>query len=208
MTPPGLLTQNPPVIFGGDKSGFGFLDPQHGWITGEWAASSILLYETADGGTTWRLQNLPVPQGLSSSGESAESLPPVFFGASDGVMPVEFQSSGGHMVFYHTTDGGAIWSPTAPVPTGYAPAPWSFADPTDGFVVHGTTLYRTTDGGLHWTAVQANFSLTGVTELDFVNASTGWALVNGALLTTTDGGQTWTQVPLNVVATLVPTGQR
>lgn len=193
------------VIFGGDKSGFGFIDPQHGWITGVWPGSTILLYATSDDGTTWRRQTLSVPKGFTVLGGGAESLPPAFFGASTGVMPVLFQSGGGQMVFYQTTDGGADWLPTAPVPIGYQPAPWSFADPADGFVLDGTTLYRTTDGGAQWTAMHSNVSLQGATKLDFVNASTGWALANGGLLATADGGQTWTQIPLNVAATLVPT---
>ncbi len=200
--------QNPPLIFGGDKSGFGFLNPLKGWITGQWAADSILLYATDDGGAHWSTPVLPIPSGLNAAGGDAESLPPVFFGPSDAVMPVEFQASGGKTVFYLTTDGGATWTPTTSVPTESSPAPWSFANPSAGFVItNSATLYRTTDGGAQWTAVQPNISLQNTTELDFVSAQTGWAVVNGSLLATSNGGQTWTQVPLSIAVHLAPTGQ-
>ncbi|MDA8345873.1 MAG: YCF48-related protein [Thermaerobacter sp.] len=183
--------QNPPVIFGGDKSGFGFANPQHGWLTGNWAASSILLYATLDGGKAWHVQNLPLPAGLTAQGGSAESLPPVFFGQRGGVLPVRFFAPGQPLVFYQTTDGGKTWSPTAPVSGGQNLAAYSVVNPSLLFVSGGTKVYRSSDGGRHWTAVEPNVSLHGVTQFDFTSALDGWAVVNGRLLRSTDGGKSW-----------------
>jgi photosystem II stability/assembly factor-like uncharacterized protein len=190
--------QNTPLIFRGSKSGFGFLNPEQGWLTGDWPASSILLYATSDGGKTWRYQNLAVPPGLSAAGGGAESLPPAFFGTTGGVLPVLFGvgTTAVRMVFYRTSDGGAEWTPTTPVPVGQSPAAWSFPSPQVGFVAGISAIYRTTDGGADWSAVQPAIALQNITELDFVSAQTGWAVVSGTLLATSDGARTWTRVPL------------
>ncbi len=180
-------------IFGGDKSGFGFLDAQHGWITGEWAADSILLYETQDGGKTWQVPTLPVPSGLSAQGGSATSMPPYFFGGSDGVMPVAFGMPGQPTDFYQTSDGGRTWTPTVPVNGGGNRLVYSVVSQSVIVASDGTKLFRTADGGGNWTSVQPNLSLQGVSELDFVSGMDGWAVVQGGLLHTADGGATWTK---------------
>lgn len=185
---------NSSILFTGDKSGFGFADPENGWMTGNSGVAPILLYVTHDGGTTWHPQNLAVPNGFSAANDRAQSQPPEFFGVSDGVMPVWFFARGGTMVFYRTTDGGHTWTPTTPVGGGGGLAAYSVVDPTHIFATYGTKVYRTADGGLHWSAVQPNISLHGVTKLDFVNPSDGWAIVNGQLLRTTNGGSTWSKV--------------
>ena len=183
--------QSPTVIFGGQKSGFGFASPQRGWLTGNWAASSILLYATQDGGKGWRVQNLTLPSGLTAQGGSAESLPPVFFGTQDGVLPVRFFAPGEPLVFYRTKDGGKTWTPTAPVQGGQNLAPYSVVSASLLFVTDGSKVYRSTDGGLQWTAVQPDVSLKNATQIDFTSSADGWAVVHGKLLRTTDGGSTW-----------------
>ncbi len=179
-------------IFGGDKSGFGFSGLENGWLTGTWAGNSILLYVTHDGGTNWNAQSLTVPQGLTAAGGAATSLPPVFFGPNDGVMPVEFYPR--FAVFYQTTDGGQSWAPTTPVKGGIGTVVYSVVDASHIFVIDGTKIYRTADGGLHWTTVTPNLSLQGASALDFVSPFDGWAIAGGQLLWTTDGGSTWTNL--------------
>lgn len=181
--------QNPPIIFGGGKSGMGFSNAEHIWLTGTWAGNSILLYATHDGGATWQAPSLPVPSGLSVAGGAATSDPPQFFGSQDGVLPVVVFSAQ-TAVFYQTSDGGQTWTPTTPV-HGYV---YAVVDQNHIVATDGSTIYSTADGGLHWTALQPNKSLQGVTKLDFVSPSNGWAIVNGRLLRTTNGGSIWKKV--------------
>lgn len=187
----GMPAAHPPVIFGGDKSGFGFADAQNGWLTGEWAANFILLYATHDGGTHWQVQNLPVPRGLTAQGGSAISQPPLFADPHDGVLPVEFLAHLAQVaVFYRTTDGGRNWTPTTPVHGSV----YSVINASDIFVTDGVRIYRSVDGGRQWTTVEPNRSLQGATALDFVSLSDGWAIAHGQLLRTSDGGSTWTNL--------------
>lgn len=188
------IAQNPSIIFGGDKSGFGFVDPQHGWLTGNWAGNSILFYATGDGGTTWSRQNLPLPAGLNADGGSAQSEPPYFYGARDGVLPVEFFHPGQPIVFYQTTDGGQTWTPTTPLDGGSNQALYSVVSQNVIVATDGAKIYHTADGGRNWTMVHPDVDLQGLTQLDFTSASDGWAVVKGQLLGTTDGGATWTQL--------------
>ncbi len=186
--------QNTSIIFGGDKSGFGFLDAQHGWLTGNWAANSILLYVTADGGKTWTRPTLPLPPGLNADGGSAQSEPPYFFGTQDGVLPVEFFHPGQPIVFYRTADGGKTWRPTTPLDGGGNQPVYSVVSQSVIVASDGAKIYLSTDGGQNWASLQPNVSLAGLTQIDFTSATRGWALVKGRLLGTADGGKTWTQL--------------
>lgn len=186
---------NPSMLFGGDKSGFGFADSLHGWITGEWAADSILLYATSDGGRHWRHQPLTVPAGLTAQGGSAESLPPAFFGASAGTMPVQFFDRTMTTVFYRTTDGGATWTPTAPVQSGGGQLVYDIVDTVHIVASDGRSVFVSANGGQSWSSHPAGSALRGVTELEFTTPRVGWALAGAGLLQTTDGGRTWSTVP-------------
>ena len=186
-----LAKWTPPLIFAGDKSGFAFRDPTHGWLTGEWAANSILLDATSDGGRTWRRQPLPVPAGLSAQGGAAQSMPPAFFGSSGGVLPVRFGNPGLPTVFYQTTDGGATWTPTTPVYGRGMQIVYAIVDQSHIVATNGTSIFRTANGGRTWTSLRPDRSLKDVTQLDFVNPADGFAVDRGVMLRTTDGGRTW-----------------
>jgi photosystem II stability/assembly factor-like uncharacterized protein len=186
--------QEPSILFGGDKSGFGFADALHGFITGEWAADSILLDATSDGGRHWSHAPLAVPAGLTAQGGSAESLPPAFFGASDGVMPVQFFNRTMTTVFYRTQDGGATWTPTTPVQGAQSQLQYSIVDPLHIVATDGQKVFTSADGGQSWVPHVVGKVLGGVTALDFTNPRTGWALAGAKLLRTTDGGLHWTVV--------------
>ena len=75
------------------------------------------LYVTHDGGSTWRQQTLPLPQGIPPAQLLIQ--PPTFFSATDGLLPVRFSdlttSKGIATVIYVTHDGGTTWSSTIPV---------------------------------------------------------------------------------------------
>jgi len=185
--------QNPSLVFGGNKSGVSFSSLRDGWITGDWAASAILLYSTRDGGSTWTSESVPVPSGLSAQDGAAKSLPPAFFGPSSGVMPVLLETTSGRQayVFYRTNDGGQHWQPTNPItPSGILL--YSIVNPTVIVASDGEKLYWTSDGGATWSSRPSR--LEGVTSLQFTSAMRGWALVHGALEATTTGGRIWAPV--------------
>lgn len=185
--------------FGGLKNGISFRDEENGWVTGYSHGPGIFLYQTSDGGETWREQSLPVPPGYGTEGGSASAWPPVFFDGKDGFLPVRFGAQQPPAtVFYATHDGGATWNPTAPVtPENNKGLVWSFADARHGFATDGDRLYLTADGGRKWTEITPDTSLVGVLQLEFINSKKGWALVSEPgstrtrLLRTVDGGRTW-----------------
>lgn len=195
---------NPTALpFGGDKSGLGFVNETTGWATGFTAADNFAwLYITHDGGVTWQHQSIPLPADASQ----ASTLPPVFFNATDGILPVILPGPQSQAVnIYVTHNGGASWSATTPVPTGASAGTTDFIDATHGWLVGNTfdvksnryinsTVYRTSDGGHHWTQYTARLN-ADITMTNFVSQAQGWAIDSTQeLYQTTDGGQTWTKI--------------
>ena len=196
-------TGNPPtqpgtIPFNGTVKSIGFLDASTGWMAAFSNATNFLwLYVTHDGGATWQQQTLPMPPGGSQV--QYEVLPPAFFTAQDGILPVEGSNSG---TVYVTHDGGATWQSTPLI----AAAGFDFINAKEGWATNGSatagsTLYSTNDGGQHWTELPASANFSDIDVLDFVSAQIGWAIslpqtsTTTTLLKTTDGGNTWTEVP-------------
>lgn len=191
-TPPGRLP------YGGQKLGIGFLNALTGWVTGTVSLSNLAwLYVTHDGGLTWSQQALPMSPGAPSALLSV--LPPTFFSATDGILPVNFADPTTERALatalYVTHDGGQTWQNTVPPPT---PLPiLSIADMQHWWGTDGTVLYLTDDGGSHWTRLSPGAPFEHIAYLDFVSDTIGWALSSTAsasslLLKTVDGGRTWT----------------
>lgn len=180
--------------FGGGKTGFGFSDDKHGWVTGyQPVEGRAYLFVTSDGGATWRATDLPLPRDHARSWLS--TLPPSFFSATEGLLPVTFGEPGQPTAFYATHDGGKTWEAGAPVISpGNNSFSWSFADMKHGFATDGGHLYATADGGATWAEVSTNQSFAEAGRLQFVSDQTGWAAGDNVLLKTTDGGKTWTPV--------------
>ena len=179
----------------GIKSGMGWISATTGWITGSIAIpNAIYLYRTQDGGVSWQPQALP----LSFPVQATE--PPVFFSASQGLLPVIFSTpQGPGFAVYATHDGGATWSSSTPLST--MNSTWDLLTMQQGWVVgaNGSTLNETSDGGQHWTAITPSANFQHIAQLDFVSAQEGWAISTATpaapvLLKTMDGGQTWVQV--------------
>lgn len=191
-TPPGRLP------YGGQKLGIGFLNVLTGWVTGTVSLSNLAwLYVTHDGGLTWSQQALPMPPGAPSALLSV--LPPTFFSATDGILPVNFADPTTERALatalYVTHDGGQTWQSTVPPPTPL-PIP-GIADMQHWWGTDGTVLYHTDDGGSHWTRLSPGAPFKHIAYLDFVSDTVGWALSSTAsasslLLKTVDGGRTWT----------------
>jgi photosystem II stability/assembly factor-like uncharacterized protein len=179
----------------GDKNGITALDASHAWVTGAQPSSDfIYIYATQDGGTTWAHQNLSLPTGYSGAMTSA-SLP-VFFSASEAVLPVLMFANTNGTDFYVSIDGGQTWSATKPVAQGGFLA---VATATDFFVWDGAApLNVSHDAGATWSTVTPNINVKdNMVSMQFVNATTGWTLTSDAsnhhtLYKTFDGGATWT----------------
>jgi len=195
---------NPATIpFGGDKSGISFVNATTGWVAGSTAANHFdWLYITHDGGVSWQHQSISLPAGAFQ----ISILPPVFFNATDGILPVVLPGPQSQALnIYVTHNAGASWSATTSVPTGATAGTTDFIDATHGWLVGNTyamasnryensTVYRTSDGGQRWT--QYNVRLNAeITMIDFVSQAQGWAIDSAQVLyQTMDGGQTWTKV--------------
>ena len=199
-------TNNRPTAlpFGGEKSGISFVNATTGWATGSSAASNgIWLYVTHDGGTTWQPQSIPFTGNMSD--ERMATLPPVFFNATQGILPVIFTGRTNQTIIYVTQNGGKSWNATTPLPLVAVAHMTDFVDAAHGWVADNTndarsnqytqsTVYRTGDGGQHWTQYTIKLG-ADMEALDFVSPTQGWAIDSQQMLyQTTDGGQTWTKV--------------
>ena len=189
--PPGQLP------FGGTKTGLGFLDATTGWVTGSSPIKGyILLYTTHNGGSKWYPRTLPLSPEEASSHLSIS--PPLFFNATDGLLPVTFDTGNSSSIdFYVTHNGGTTWKGTTPVVASASAS--SFIDVNHGWASDGTNLYMTSDGGHNWTELSPGANFMNVSRLDFVSSDIGWAIgstANGSpsLLKTVDDGRTWTVI--------------
>ena len=201
----------------GHKTGVRFVNETTGWATASPAAGSIAwLYITHDAGVTWQHQSIPLP---ADAFQEWETLPPVFFNATDGILPHIFilgpqsQTLNETLNLYVTHNGGASWSATPPVsPSATAGTivlipdeAIDFVDTKHGWFASNTfnvksyrylksTVYRTSDGGQRWTHYTIRLN-ADITMIDFVSQAQGWAIDSAqTLYQTTDGGQTWTKV--------------
>lgn len=177
-------------------SGISFRTRTIGWATGMCGAAPqiLMLYRTFDAGSTWRQQQIALPQRRVAG---LQLIPPHFFG-QNGLLPAQPMPSG-MPALYVTQDGGATWRRTSSVPTSEVGGPHvSSLDTQHVWLLSNRTLYFTADEGRHWIVRSNTLSIS--TSFDFVTPRIGFALGQGAtrhaasLLRTTDGGRTWRTV--------------
>ena len=184
----------------GLKTGFSFISSEIGWVGVAAQKQKVVLYKTTDGAHTWLIDDIPVPQNISTL--VTNTLPPVFFAGDnrDGLLPVDFiaQDTGDkNRIFYTTNDGGASWNPGASVIDGGA---YSFVDPKNGWVWGKHGLYTTNNTAQTWQLLPVAFGPSEqATMLSFVDTKTGWIVTTDAknrvrLYNTRDGGNTWVAI--------------
>ncbi|SFU60178.1 hypothetical protein [Alicyclobacillus macrosporangiidus] len=194
-----------------------FVNATTGWLsTSNSTTGDYQLFETTDGGTSWREIHVPVP--TEFSGEQISLSLPQFStaNANQGILQATFQRYGSlieHRGIYSTSDAGKSWTFVGEMPGlgGLV----SFPSTSVGVAIPLTpsktfsTLYETTNGGTSWrniTLPKAPFSTLLrnyiPTQLDFVSKSVGWVVwvpkragsSTNQIWETTDGGHTWKKV--------------
>jgi photosystem II stability/assembly factor-like uncharacterized protein len=144
-----------------------------------------LVLASADGGATWKRQQLPV--GLSPHRV-------VFADVRRGwLLAGEVDGSRHHILV--TSDGGAHWRVSYSTESSLSGLD-VLGDEACCVVGSGTQLesgvvIRTTDGGRHW-QTQTHVSAYGLLGVSFPDARHGWAVgPGGTVIATSDGGASW-----------------
>jgi photosystem II stability/assembly factor-like uncharacterized protein len=191
----------------GKPWGLLFVDPNRGFIGANNADGVGRLFVTTDGGTTWRLVELPSPLGGSPPGANIVDLPAMF--GKQGVLLDE--DGAGRWFTYTTRDSGLTWVDPHLVPArelqNFYPS-LGVRDPNSWWMVDGVGgLYGTTDGGRTWQQLQpklpSGYTLDSVTP---VGGNVLWGTARGGgsgqilyytfPIRSTDGGATWSIVKL------------
>ena len=184
--------------FGGLKDGITPMDMKNAWVGGiTYNNGVIYLYQTQDGGQTWKQQSVPVPAGYEQA--QFETIGPQFVTATGAYLSVHVTNQYGTlMAVYYSHDGGSNWALTPKlIPNGGS---MDFVSATDGFVWNGSQFYVTHDGAQTWMTVSPGIAFgDNFAGMDFVNTQIGFVLTNNTVGTrilykTMDGGATWTVV--------------
>jgi photosystem II stability/assembly factor-like uncharacterized protein len=171
------------------------MDMQTAWVGGiTYAPGVVYLYQTQDGGHSWKLIPVIVPAGYEQA--QLETLGPTFIVQGVAYLPVTLSSQNGELeAIYTSHDGGISWiqTPTL-IPFG---GKMKFVSANDGFVWNGTTFYMTKDGAQTWTTISPDVTFgDSFSGMDFVSPTSGFVITDNAsgnrnLYKTTDGGATW-----------------
>jgi photosystem II stability/assembly factor-like uncharacterized protein len=175
------------------------------WAVGFQAGTSNLnspgvVLVTADGGTTWSEQPLPIGVAYLNNVACANTADCWAVGAA---------SPGA--AIYATTDGGQTWQAQEAPAAGFLYAiacPSStvcFAGGWDAAIT-GPVMIATTDGGQVWTEQSIPPGIDVINNITCVSVSQCWAAGaignSGLVLATTDGGSNWTTSEVSGSATL------
>lgn len=171
----------PPEVSGIDLTGVSFVDHLRGWAVGtnvEDGESFII--KTTDGGTTWSLVDVIGASYLFTCD---------FVDANNG------WAAGSTGTVWHTSDGGATWSPQA-----LPQATWKtevcdldFVNGTQGWLVTNEgRIYATSTGGASW-SVQKTVSGAVLSGLAMRDATHGIVTGDDGVVLHTSDGLTWTE---------------
>ena len=198
----------------GGKNGVVFRNDTEGWVSGRKTRDEpdLLLWQTSDGGNTWKKVILPypegvdVPAGLLSDGQIRCSLSvPKFVDFQLQYAWTKLSCSGGTLTepiafVYWTYDTGKSWR-TMRLPKAdgnlafygiYQGWYSQLSEPGSSFEYE---ILGTADGGVNWNVISRT---AWDSKLQFITAAVGWGLVNyqggRALVKTEDGGYSWSQI--------------
>jgi photosystem II stability/assembly factor-like uncharacterized protein len=180
----------------GCKSGMGFSDAQHGYISLSSRDARPAALRSSDAGLTWqRSETLLDPPGFTFSPSVTRlDLGAVAdFGAMM-LVPATAQVSSGYTSYvYRSTDRGATWSYFRPLPASgllvfLTPSHWLQLG------LASTGSQQTIDAGVTWHTVPTDYGqAAGVApQIAFGDSNTGYASLRGLLQRTTDSGSHWT----------------
>lgn len=195
-----------------------FVDAKHGFIgnLGVGLASvtdPVALYETRDGGLTWRPAHVPAIPGICSidvmksrsihEGEVSDRFYVHAAGRADG--PAKLLRS---------EDGGETWTLIDLSERAGMILDVKFLDPNTGFVFAASSgdvaqsnalILKTNDGGRTWREVYRSARLNEITwKASFASGQVGYVTLQNndpantqqRVAKTTDGGEHWTELPL------------
>jgi photosystem II stability/assembly factor-like uncharacterized protein len=166
-----------------------FINPDTGFISGDYNGQHGLIQRTTDGGQTWS-QNLLVNIFLAMNIEFPNDTTGYCIGQSG--------------LVYKTVDMGTTWLTVGTVAANTDISAMHFLNKDTGLVVDfDGRIFRTTDGAASWNAVYSvasgfqNF-YPGTGKFRFVNDSVGFLASGnyGSVMKTTDYGATWTAINL------------
>lgn len=175
-----------------------FVSKENGFVL---AGNSI--YETADGGHSWREAHAFSPADFGNATPELYSLR--FNGKKRGW--VVGSASRGDIVVNSilaiTRDGGVTWQALS-APTNQELIHIDFVDDKRGWIVGaGGAVLHTEDAGETWVKQKSETQAT-LYHVDFRNEKQGWVVgERGTILRTEDSGRTWTKVVSPARATLL-----
>ena len=157
------------------------------WTRGD---VSPTLYESSDGGTSWR--RITMPDTLSFSA--------LVFTASGALLGTDVSRPG----VYRSTDGGTTWSPSgAPEETFYGLS----VDPGSGTIYGQTSgaVFQTTNGGDSWQPAPADLAYGEIVTApnDPATSYAGSFTHAADIVKSVDHGQTWAAADKGILSTVI-----
>jgi len=157
------------ATFGDDMRTISFLDPNTGWIGGNYE-----LFRTTNAGASWEIGP------YDAWGTTIKKI--LYINESTIYLNTFYELK-------KTTDGGSTWSTVHPC--GYGSFPYAF---NSDFVCIGNSDFNySVDGGITWSIGNVGIpSSASIVDIHFVTESNGFFIsANGYVFKTTNGGANW-----------------
>jgi photosystem II stability/assembly factor-like uncharacterized protein len=181
------------------KEGLSFVDGTHGFLAAGDENHQPTIYQTSDGGRTWKGSSLPDPPGFVTRAggfalraglvhESGSSLLVPAWGMNAATQQLE-----GYV--FRSVDAGATWNFAAKIPS-----------PTSSIAIVTASRWlqliepdqssETMDSGKNWHAYPTDYAQAAPVAPDvlFANPIVGYATVRGSIQRTVDGGAHWVMI--------------
>lgn len=160
-----------------------FIDENKGFVVGQTATNTDVIYRTTNGGASWDT----IAKNIGQNAWRAIK----FVNNQDGIIV------GSKLKALYTNDGGNTWNFATfnNVPSSLASAELrdvAFINDSVAIAVGNKIIVRTTDKGKTWSYVDSTTTL--LYAVSFHNSGVGYAVGSGLVLKSTDGGLTWSNV--------------